>query len=437
MPPTTIGKTLKEARLEKQLSLEQVVKATRIRMHYLEALENDRRSDIPSLTQGKGFLRLYADFLGLPVQPLLDAWDRPSLELTAVVELMVEPIPPPTTDITPPPIVDAPPSLPDSNPVPPSEDTRPIPIKPISNSPYTPAMIWQEIGVNLREQREKLGLSLADIEQYTHVKIHYLEAIEAGLFDNLPSPVQCRGMLSNYAAFLSMDSDAILLRFADGLQARHGLIQSKPVEIDPQTHRPIRKNVLRRFLTPDLVILGGLILVFLVVAFWITRQMVLSNNLQANATIPAIAEVLLNPSQASSQDALSLTPISALSGGSTPVPSAISVAENPATATPPPNDSPLQVYVVSRLRTYLKVTADGEVIFIGRTIPGNAYPFYGSRQIDLETGNAAALQVIFNQNDLGTLGIMGQAIKMTFDLNGVLIPTSIYTMTPTVTPQPT
>ena len=37
----------------------------------------------------------------------------------------------------------------------------------------------------------------------------------------LPSTVQTRGMLTNYATFLDMDVDKVLLRFADALQARH------------------------------------------------------------------------------------------------------------------------------------------------------------------------------------------------------------------------
>ena len=34
----------------------------------------------------------------------------------------------------------------------------------------------------------------------------------------LPSPVQGRGMLKNYADFLGLESDTLLLTFADGLQ---------------------------------------------------------------------------------------------------------------------------------------------------------------------------------------------------------------------------
>ncbi len=67
-PPETIGQRLKRLRLERKLTLEQVFEATRIRPHYLEALENDDFSVMSSAAQGRGFLRLYAEFLGLDLE---------------------------------------------------------------------------------------------------------------------------------------------------------------------------------------------------------------------------------------------------------------------------------------------------------------------------------------------------------------------------------
>ena len=51
--------------------------------------------------------------------------------------------------------------------------------------------------------------------------------------DELPSTVQTRGMLSNYATFLDLDVDALLLRFADALQARHR--ERNPAKAGAQT----------------------------------------------------------------------------------------------------------------------------------------------------------------------------------------------------------
>lgn len=61
----TIGDKLKQAREARLLTLDQAAQTTRIRPRYLEALERGDLSAIPSNAQARGFLRIYADFLGL------------------------------------------------------------------------------------------------------------------------------------------------------------------------------------------------------------------------------------------------------------------------------------------------------------------------------------------------------------------------------------
>ena len=78
--------------------------------------------------------------------------------------------------------------------------------------------IFKEIGAELRKQRELLSLHLEEVERNTHVKAHYLEALEKGSLEDLPSTVQTRGMLSNYASFLDLDVDGM-----DGLPFGHRL----------------------------------------------------------------------------------------------------------------------------------------------------------------------------------------------------------------------
>ena len=69
----TIGQKLRRAREAKRLSLEQASAATRIRPYYIEALERDDLSAIPSAAQARGFLRIYADFLGVRADELIPA----------------------------------------------------------------------------------------------------------------------------------------------------------------------------------------------------------------------------------------------------------------------------------------------------------------------------------------------------------------------------
>src|SRR5512142_162197 len=69
---TSIGQRLKEAREEQRLTIEKAFEATRIRVQYLQALEADDLSVMPSPVQARGYLRNYAEYLGLDVVKLLN-----------------------------------------------------------------------------------------------------------------------------------------------------------------------------------------------------------------------------------------------------------------------------------------------------------------------------------------------------------------------------
>ncbi len=71
---TTVGEFLRKTRTERGISLEQVAQATRVKLAYLQAIEQNEPSEMPSVVQARGFLRLYASFLDLPAQPLLYGW---------------------------------------------------------------------------------------------------------------------------------------------------------------------------------------------------------------------------------------------------------------------------------------------------------------------------------------------------------------------------
>jgi len=60
-----IGQVLEKKRLEKGLSLKEVEQATKIRTRYLEGLEREDPTVLPDPVYARGFLKTYANFLGL------------------------------------------------------------------------------------------------------------------------------------------------------------------------------------------------------------------------------------------------------------------------------------------------------------------------------------------------------------------------------------
>src|SRR6266566_1486581 len=70
-----IGSSLRAARMRQELELSQAEHDTRIRAKYLRALEDERFDVLPGPAYTKGFLRTYADYLGLDAQPFVDEYN--------------------------------------------------------------------------------------------------------------------------------------------------------------------------------------------------------------------------------------------------------------------------------------------------------------------------------------------------------------------------
>ena len=70
-----IGNSLREARLRRDLDFHELEQATKIRSKYLRALEDENFDQLPASTYVKGFLRTYADYLGLDGQLYVDEYN--------------------------------------------------------------------------------------------------------------------------------------------------------------------------------------------------------------------------------------------------------------------------------------------------------------------------------------------------------------------------
>ena len=550
----TIGQKLKQAREAKRLTLEKAFEATRIRVPYLRALEEDDLSVMPSPVQARGYLRNYADFLGLNFEQLLEemrAEKKPPEEIIGPVGLidgLVTPIPQPAPVLPvalpampepasvaraeshpePGPAQETPASKPrttrrkktesesaaeplptkrrgrrkaepEPEPAPsvePGSETEPEPAANVEPEPVAvetaepqiavesepqpdvsetlwqtwlnrvssiipsrkptaeesqpnetvataepealqpddapmtieageATRIFEEIGTELRERRELLSLHLGDVERNTHVKAHYLEALEHGEMDKLPSTVQTRGMLSNYATFLDLDVDKLLLRYADALQARHR--EKNPQKPPRKPGTPITASLpsLTNFIAGDMVFGVGMAILLVGFSIWgVSRVMMLQSERDVEPTAPSISDILL-----SSPDPSSFT--------ATPTFEAIEIPGEPTQTIVIPTlnvNVSVQVNLVAVERTYLRVILDGETVFNGRVIPGNAYLFEAEEQVEVLVGNGAAIRIVYNGRDLGLLGGFGQVVSNIYLADGIITPTALPSAIPTDTP---
>ena len=530
----TIGQRLKKAREYRNLTFEKVEEATRIRTQYLQALEADDFSAMPSPIQARGFLRNYVQYLGLdldqiveeiraasseqdgepevifedaqqaitpeePIQsgiegnaggeseePFWQTWLRrvkqesgwqedggasqPPLELASVsdeesslemeadknaqeetggeeigsdtrqklwiplIDWVKAHIPHKEKEVTPISEIVEEELKPEREPEPKS-----IPQPDVTTQGPTSEEIINKIGLQLRQRREMLSLTLDEIERHTRMRAQFMEALEKGNFDELPSPVQTRGMLSNYASFLDLDVDDLMLQFAEALQARHRERHPEsPARRRGQPNVPDKVPALRSFIAGDLVFGVGIVLLLVVFSVWgISKVIALQSEqqaeVQAEATGPSISEALIGTPVETVEFQVTLIPAE-----DTPIPElAAGTVEIPTQAF----DANVQINIVAIERTFLRVVVDGEEVFNSRTIPGNAYPFEAEESIEILAGSGAALRVVYNQRDLGLLGGFGQIASFIYTPDEIIVPTPeippTLTNTPYLSPTPT
>ncbi|MCW5875722.1 MAG: DUF4115 domain-containing protein [Anaerolineales bacterium] len=399
MSASEVGQQLRQSREARGVDINEAARATRIRAQYLTALEAGDFSQLPSAAQVRGFLRAYAQYLELDAQALFAQLQPKPTEAPA----------PPEAEAT-------------------AAETS-------ASGEQAARAAFAAIGGELRGRRESLELSLLEVESSTHIPEHHLQRLENGDFDSFPSPTQARGMLGNYADFLGLESEGLLLRYAEALQERFAIRRAAR----PKPPRPALKLPKMVFRLPPWLtalfsrdlLLGGLLgLMLLAFVVWsIGRVAAARANQEPEPTAPPLTGLLLSTPQPQSPDS-----------GPAETPGSINLLGDQATPTPgqfgeatiEAGSGPLSIRLLSLQRTWMQITVDGEVEFAGRTVPGRTYNFNGLNQIFLVTGNGAALRAFLNEQDLGVLGAYGSVVQLVFNNQGAATPT--LSPTPTVDP---
>lgn len=533
--PETIGQRLKREREARYISLEKAAQETRIRRVFLQALEADDFSVMPSAAQGRGFLRNYAEYLALDIDELIAEIQRnpiPPAEVSgplAQVNLAETELPPltesqdeepasrfldrfrnrkPKAESTPEPIQE---SLAEVTSIPEEEEkpkTRGRKKKIVSEEeiaqpvvevvveaqedhhpaetaldggeqvevkgepkqgwwgrvaslfkvkvtrqaaasadvveekkatptplakPDKPAdVIMAEIGVILRERRELISLTMDEVERHTHLRAVFVKALEEGAFDKLPSTVQTRGMLSNYASFLDLNVDTVLLRYADALQARRHEKYAETPREKIQTQVNPSMPVLRTFIAGDLVFGVVMIAVLFGLAVWgIGRVVSLQSQAQLEPTALPIVDVLGSAPVPTASLALTFVAVDdPLLATSEPGAEEVIPPEIVATS----SSANVVVSIFALERVFVRISVDGEVVFEGRMSPRETKLFEAENQVVILTGDGSALRITYNGADLGLMGGAGEVISRVYLITGVATPTATIPPTPTNTP---
>jgi len=287
----------------------------------------------------------------------------------------------------------------------------------------------EEIGRTLRETRERLGLTLEEAERTIRIRASRLETLERGEFDSLPSQVQARGFLHNYAEFLGIDPEEILRRYDESRQPK----RQRSLVARGTSQTAAKKNTARRIRMPswfstDIFVVVIITLCVIVVFIWGGRK--LYANIGTGEDPAAVA---------SSADAISLP-----TATNTPSPTVSALADLTQLTTEEPTATStlilnvldqVNLQVIAERESWVQVLVDGEEIFKGRMSAGERYDYLGEERVEVFTGNGGGIRVIFNGQDQGLMGDVGQVVTRVWTPRGGQTPTPTQTLTPTASPE--
>jgi cytoskeleton protein RodZ len=90
-----------------------------------------------------------------------------------------------------------------------------------------------EIGLLLRRRREEVGQDIAAISAITHIKPHFLKAIEEGRRKDLPGTAYMIGYIRTYANHLGLDGNRLITDYHDELAAHRHWVDKRAEPAEP------------------------------------------------------------------------------------------------------------------------------------------------------------------------------------------------------------
>jgi len=277
-----------------------------------------------------------------------------------------------------------------------------------------------DLGSELREAREAQGISLPEAAAATRIRERYLKALESNDWASLPTPVQTRGFLRNYAVFLGLNEERVLMAFGQAARSGAAILPPSPIVdgvrtadkdgavFDPRDIQIERARTMPAWLSSDILIGVALALVVALVGF-------------------AVLQLVSN---GSGETPAAKTTLAATGSAPQPTAGRTSDQPTPAPATPTFDASAGSVELVLEAteHVWVRVTVDGAPVLEGILAPGAPQTWQGAQHIVLETANGAGLKATVNGQPQGALGERGQAKTMAWGPNGLL------QITPTASP---
>ena len=254
------------------------------------------------------------------------------------------------------------------------------------------------VGDILRREREKQGLTIADIEKGTSIRRLYIEHIERGNIAELPGLVYAKGFVRNYAKFLHLDAESLVQQFAEENGSTSAPV---PSPAEAPSRRISLSNVGDESLSQISIgserssyagIFGKLAAGIIVLVALVGGGAAVISAINSPAKEPPAPPVKTEQPAA---------------------PAAAAEADASDTARAAHTDG-VNVSVTLTERCWTEVSVDGKSVFEGIIEKGKTESWKGKESVVIRAGNAGALDVTFNGRKFGKFGDNGEVLERTF-----------------------
>jgi cytoskeleton protein RodZ len=293
--------------------------------------------------------------------------------------------------------------------------------------------IVASFGAQLKQEREKQGLTLEQISLSTKIGTRMLRALEEEHFDQLPGGIFNKGFIRAYARCLHMDEEQAVADYMAATGTSTPANNFGEHDQPPVLEIPEEKNQG----TSDLP-WGIFAIVLLLAAIGFAGWGFYSRESQKGATAsaspaanapsgPAATEEPSPPAQKPSEPVDSSAPpveatTAAPVGGSTSTstsPQQVIASSSPIPTPAVPARGNLLVVIKAREDSWLSISVDGEIVTKALLTASAQKSVRAEKEVVVKAGNIGALDFEFNGQKLPSQGDYGEVKTLTFDVHGL------------------
>ena len=278
-----------------------------------------------------------------------------------------------------------------------------------------------EIGRYLEQTRKERGLSLEEVEQATKIRKRYLAGLEREDYTILPDAVYARGFLKTYANYLGLDGEALSRQLKSTRKPRRERGINYSTNPDSDFEKPLLTpsglSGRRRISTSAIVTLIVALIALAVLIgtlYFVGRGVQAAKEDNPSGGPPRQEQKRVAEREKAPDGGPAKEDAAANDAGSK---GNVGDQEEPAGAGQSAPPDTLQVLVNVRERpSWILIRADGTVAYEQIAQPGFSRNFEAERQLYIKRGDAGAVTVQINGQDLGALGPTGEIVARNYTL---------------------